>query len=224
MRKFRHILLTLALTLSASVIKAQDNEVGLGIRGGYNAAFGGFGSISVVTRQNLHKNFRINAGARYNTMGKTAAEARPTYLYDFDWGRFSTEALVNYTNLASISSISIGAGAGISGRRIGIKFGYYYRMFGNKAGFIKEPFNIYYELRTEFLPEVDDWGLQFLISNSEMLELERHYQPSFILQANHYIRQHLGLNMGIGCKPAGMFNMSADNYESYLKFGICYRW
>lgn len=224
MDRLKHIVLTLILSAVSLSIHAQENELSLGIRGGHNAAFGAFGAVSLETGQNLSENFRINAGLRYNTIGKTAVEARPAYIYDFSWGRISAEALLAYTNITSVNNISIGAGAGISGRWIGFKLGYYYRLFGGKGGCIKEPFNIYYELCADFLPMIDQWDLQLRITNCDLLELERHFQPSFILESSYYMHQHLGLNMGIGCKPAGMFNMSADNYESYLKLGVCYRW
>ena len=221
---FRHTLFTLILSAASFCLQAQENELYLGLRAGHNAAFGTFAAVSLESDQSLSENFRINAGLRYNTIGKTAAESRPAYTYDFSWGRISAEALLACTNLSSVRSMSIGAGAGISGKWIGVKLGYYYRLYGGKAGYIKEPFNIYYELCADILPMIDSWDLQFLITNCEFLELERHYQPSFIAQSSYYMRHHLGLSMGIGCKPAGMFNMSADYYESYLKLGVCYRW
>ena len=68
------------------------------------------------------------------------------------------------------------------------------------------------------------WDLFLSITNNELFELERHFQPSFIAECFYYPTQKIGVPFGLGCKPAGMFNMSADYYQSYLKTGLCYRW
>ena len=67
---------------------------------------------------------------------------------------------------------------------------------------IHEPFNIYYELCLNFLPMVRDWDLHFSITNSEIFELERHYQPSFIAECRHYPLPELGIIFGLGYKPS----------------------
>ena len=63
-----------------------------------------------------------------------------------------------------------------------------------------------------------------MITNCEIFELERHFQPTFIAEGTYCFKDHLGISLGIGCKPAGMFNMSADYYESFMNFGFSYRW
>jgi hypothetical protein len=117
-----------------------------------------------------------------------------------------------------------GAGAGISGKWVSGRLGYYYHSFGGTRGHINEPFNIYYELSASLLPMMDKWDLKVTVTNCEIFELERHYQPSFSASCSYFPRQDIGVHMGIGCKPSGMFHLSADYYESYLKIGLCYRW
>lgn len=224
MHKFRYLfVISLCIALSA-VLHAQENDVTIGFRGGYNASFGGFASASVETHQTLHEHFMISGGLQYKTIGTTAVEARPAYIKDFQWGRIGAECLLSYTNLLSVNSMAIGAGAVYTGKWIGAKLGYFYRSFGSKGDSITEPFNIYYEICANFLPMREDWDLEFIITNNEMFELERHYQPTFIAQCKYLLKEHIGVSMGIGCEPAGMFHMSADYYESYLKLGVCYRW
>ena len=209
---------------SSVILRAQDRDVSLKVSTGYSAPFGAFATTSLETDQPLGKNFKIDGGLRYSSIRMTSIETRPAFHKEYSWGQISAEALLAYSNHTSVNNLSFGAGAGISGKWIGFKLGYYYRLFGIKGRFINEPFNIYYELRANLLPMIDAWDLQLLITNSEMFELERHYQPTFIAQCSYFFPHHIGLTMGIGCKPAGMFNMSADFYESYLKLGVCYRW
>lgn len=224
MIKLRHIFVILVLVLSPSILRAQNNEVKLGLRTGYNAALGTFGAVSVETTQNFRNNFSIDGGLQYNTIGKAAFEAHPAYSFQFEKCRLSVETLLSYNNISSINSIAIGAGANIDYKSITGKLGYFYRLFGGKGGFINEPFNIYYELNVHCLKKIEKWDLDLIITNCELFELERHYQPSFIAEGSYYPLSKMGISLGIGCKPAGMFNISADYYQSYIKAGVCYRW
>lgn len=210
--------------ISSVILTAQERDISLKVSSGYNAPFGVFAATSLETNQPLCKNFKLEGGLRYSSIRTMSAEARPAYFKKFSWGKVTAEALLAYTSFTSVNNLSLGAGAGISGKWIGLKLGYYYRLLGRAGNFINEPFNIYYEFQANFLPMIQEWDLQLLITNSELCQLERHFQPAFIAQCSYYFPQHIGLTMGLCCKPAGMFNMSADFYESYLKLGVCYRW
>ena len=224
MIKFRHLLTILTLALSPLILKAQDNEVKVGVRAGYNAAFGGYGALSLETTQTFRKGFAINGGVQYNTIGKTALEARPAYAINFKWGKIAPEVLLAYTNMSSVNSFAVGAGLGGDFGGVSAKLGYYYHTFGGQGGKITEPFNIYYELSVHLLRKVENWKMDLTITNNETFDLERHYQPSFIAECFHYPTDKIGVSFGIGCKPSGMFHMSADHYQTHIKTGVCYRW
>ena len=224
MNKISHILLIFLLALPSFAAKAQDDELMLKLRAGHNVSFGGFAAFSLETLQNLGNNFQLGGGLQYNTIGRTALEARPAWFIDFDWGRISAETLLVYRNLTSVNSFAAGAGAEISGRWLAARIGYYYHLYGHRGESIKEPFNIYYELRVNLLPMLEAWDLHLAFTNSEIFELERHYQPTFMAQCCYDLNGCLALSMGAGYKPAGMFHLSADYYQSFLNLGICYRW
>ena len=224
MRKALNFLLIFFLALQAISLNAQEDEITVKIRTGHNASFGGFGAVSLETVQNFDSGFLLCGGVQYNTIGRTALEARPAWSVNYNWGVVSAEALLTYRHLASVNSLAAGAGASISGKWVGFKLGYYYHMYGHGGESIMEPFNLYYELLVNLLPMVEAWDLQLAITNSEIFELERHYQPTFIAQCRYDMNERLGFSMGIGCKPAGMFHLSADYYQSFLNLGVCYKW
>lgn len=224
MHRIRVAILILSLTLCPLFLNAQDGELIMGVRTGHNASSGGFAAFSIESLNTFENNFQLSAGAQYNTTGKTAFESRPSYYKNYRWGRLTAETLLAYTHLTSVSSFAAGAGADVSGKWVGAKLGYYYRLYGHKGEYVKEPFNVYYELRVNFLPMLEKWDLQFVLTNNETFELERHYQPSFIMQCRHDFNDCFSMTMGAGCKPAGMFNLSADYYQSFLNLGVCYSW
>ena len=222
--KVRLLLTLYLLTFCPFALKAQDDEVMARLQAGHNAAFGGFAALSLETVQTFGKKMSVCGGVQYNTIGKTAVEIRPAYHVNLDWGKLSAEALATYTNLTQVNCLSVGAGARVDSKSISGRLGYYYRLFGGEGGTITEPFNIYYECILHLLRKLDNWKLDLVITNNEIFELERHYQPSFIVESFYYPTNRLGISFGIGYKPAGIFHLSADNYQSYIKTGICYRW
>ena len=187
MLKYRYLLLILLITSSAIGLRAQDDEVMLNLRSGYNAALGTFAAVSIETIQTYDCDFKISAGVQYSTIGKTALEACPAYAITYKWGKITPEVLLAYTNMSSVNSFAVGAGVGGDFGEVSAKLGYYYHKFGGKGGKITEPFNIYYELSVHLLRKVENWKMDLIITNNEIFDLERHYQPSFVVECFHYI-------------------------------------
>lgn len=214
----------LLLLISTTTLRAQEGKALLGIRAGHSAPFGGFAAASLEAEHSFERYFSVSGGALFNTIGKTAVELRPSYFHDLECGRLTAEILIHSTNLSSFTNIAFGSGVGLKGKWADIKLGYYYRLYGNSRGWLKEPFNIYYELGINCLPMSEKWDLRLTITNNEIFELERHYQPSYIIQGWYYPGERIGVTLGLNYKPAGTFHASTDYYQLHSKAGICYRW
>lgn len=210
--------------VAAGMEPIKSDQVMIDLRAGHNAALGSFTAFALQTQQIFGDDSRLDTGVQYNTLGKIALEARQSYDIHFDWGELLPEAIVTYSNLSSINSLSIGAGAKAYFGRLSAKLGYYYHLYGNKSGKISEPFNIYYEFCVDIFHKIEKWALDLILTNCEPFELERHYQPSFIAECHHNFCKNLCLSLGVGYKPSGTFNISADYYQSFIKTGLCYRW
>lgn len=224
MFKSRYLIIFFLLITGSISLNAQDKEFKLGLRAGHNAVFGGFAAASFEGMGHFNPDFSISGGVQYNSIGKTAVEAHPTYHKQVDSGKLSVETLLAYTNLSSLNSCSFGVGAALDFEMARVRLGYYCRLYGGQGEMITEPFNIYYELKVHCLKRIEDWNLDFVITNCEIFELERHYQPSFIAEGGFNPTDKMGFCFGIGYKPAGMFHIAADYYQTFIKTGICYRW
>ena len=226
MNKVYRIILVLICLLVPNnmILKAQDDILMVRLRAGNNTSFGNFAAVSFESAKRIYNELSVSGGVQYNTIGKTALEARPAYDFPFDWGVVSAEMPLTYTNFSSVNSFTAGAGASFKSVWASARLGWYYRVYGGKGGKINEPFNVYYEATVHFLRNIKDWNLDFTITDCEIFELERHYQPSFIIEGSYYPTENLGVHLGIGCNPAGMFNIAADYYQTYLRTGVCYRW
>lgn len=224
MIKVKHLFLALLVAICPTLLKAQENDIRVGLRAGHNAVFGGFAAASLETNQTFCKDFSISGGVQYNTIGKTALEARPGYIMNFDWGRLTAETLVFYSNLSNVDNFAAGAGARAEFGRTSMQLGYYYRVYGNEVNKLTEPFNLYYELRVGLLENTKDWDLDLILTNNEIFELERHYQPTYLAECFYYPTDNLGVTLGVGYKPSGTFHIAAGYYQTFIKTSLCYRW
>ena len=224
MIKIKHLFLALILAIMPTLLKAQENDIKVGLRAGHNAVFGGFTAASLETTQTFCKDFSLSGGVQYNSIGKTALEARPAYKMDFDWGKLTAEMLAFYSNLSNTDNFAAGAGARAEIGRTSMQLGYYYRVYGNDTNKLTEPFNLYYSLRVHLFQNNEDWDLDLILTNNEIFELERHYQPTYLAECFYYPTDNLGLTLGVGYKPSGTFHIAAGYYQTFIKTSVCYRW
>lgn len=205
-------------------MSAQENLLDVRIKAGDNASFGFFSSFSAAIDHRFADDFSLKGGAQYNTIGRTALELRPHHsfsLWDLD---LYTESLFHYANQSSINTIAAGLGLGYSSSYLSVFIGYYYRHFFAKESNWAEEANLYYKFCLSLIPFKETSDIFLYVTNSEMFELERHYQPSLVIQYWKYINESLGIGLGLSYKPAGMFHLTSDYYQTYLNFGLCYSW
>ena len=213
-----------ALLCTVGTLGAQERSVSVGLRSGYNAVHEGFSSVLLVGDYGFGDNWAVRGGVQYSTIGRTAVELRPTYSRDVEWATLSARALVHYAGQNSSNNLAAGVGVGLSNRFLFCELGYYYRTIFGRGGRIDEPVNFFYELSVELLPNVEDWDLQFIFTNSQICDLERQYQPSWIVRTEWQASDRVGLTLDVNYKSAGMFNMSTDFYQLFIQAGLCYRW
>ncbi|MBO7231418.1 MAG: hypothetical protein J6V20_08465 [Bacteroidaceae bacterium] len=221
--RHKYILLLL-FSVFSSLLYAQDNTVELSVKGGNNMALGNFVALSIDANTVPCKSFSLKGGLQYNFSSDFVAEVRPAYFYDLPKMRLSVEALVHYQPLNNIHNVAAGGGFGLRTRYLWATLGYYHRSITSGKSRFCEPFNLYYEFGVNVLPSVEICDLMFSISNSRIFDLERHYQPSLIVDCMLYPIEKWGVVLGACYKPAGMFNLSSDYYQFYANIGVCYKW
>ena len=224
MLNFKTLIISALALCWTTVMSAREGKVQFEARAGHSGTFGAFFAPSLLAEYSLEDYFTVSGGVQYSTVGKTSLEVCPAYFHDLNWGRISAEALIHYTHIFNLNNFAAGAGVYLKTRWIDARLGYYYRLYGNGKASIREPFNIYYRGTIHCLPMSEKWDLDLTMSNCETFELERHYQPSFIIQGWHYPKDFLGITLGVNYTPAGMLHRSADYYKLYTNAGICYRW
>ena len=220
----RLLLLLILFVTYAHALRAQDVYATFGVKGGHNALFGPFAAISAEAGYEAMRGFAISGGVQCSTIGRVVAEFRPRYFHDFDFGRLSGEVLLGYTYHSRMSNYIVGCGASLDIKALWATLGYYHRTITLAKDYICEPLNIYYELGVRCVPRREKWDLNIAVTNSRIFEVERHYQPSLVVDAWWYLLDRLSLLLGFNYMPAGMFNLSSDYGRAYANVGVCCRW
>ena len=202
----------------------QVQNMALGVRGGYNVALGAYSAVSLEGDFGVVDNVGVRGGVQWATYGRTAVELRPSYAHPTSWGSLHLRGLLHYTSQASSRTFAAGVGAGLSSKVVFCTLGYYYRTLGAGGQYANEPVNFFYELGFHFLPDAESVDLQLVFTNHELFELERQYQPTWMVRGEWAVSDALGVSLAVNYKSAGMFNMSADFYQLNFKAGVCYRW
>lgn len=224
MIKIRLTMLAVMLMCSFANAGAQHSELMLRLKAGDSASHGAFGAAALILSHQSESGLALSGGAQYSSIGSVACELRPSYSFDTDICSLGAEALLHYGSQAYVGNYALGAGVLLSMKALHARLGYFYRSFYGRESCVSEPFNIYYELSVNILERSDDWDLYLSFTNAEFLQLERHYQPSYLLQGCWHGLERMSFRLGLGYKPAGMFNMSSDYYQLSADIGICYRW
>ena len=224
MLKTKFFLIVSLLVCCCSFILAQDSGISFRLRAGDTTPFGGFAAVSADVNHSFENNFAVSGGVQYNSIGRTATEIRPAYIFDLENGSLRTKVLLHYSHQSSIDNFAVGFGADYSYKWLFLTAGYYYRIYGCNGSYMKEYFNLFYQGGLKCLPKVDKWDLNIYVTNCELFELDRHYQPSLMVQGWWYPNEWLGVNLGVSYKHTGMFGIASDYYQLYGSTGICYRW
>ncbi len=215
-------ILLLSLTPSFSRTTGAELETCLG----HNVYFGLYHSEALVLRHDAGRCFRVEAGFQTVSFGKRSLDIRPVFFHDFRFGRAVLEAVVSYGTLSGSRTLCAGAGAGLEMPRWWFFLGYYHRTVSARGypDRITEPVNTAYEIGVSLLPRSRRWDALLRISNRTMFDIERIYQPTFTAEALWHSDRRISLRLGAGYKPAGMFHLSHNHYQSFVKFGISYKW
>lgn len=62
-----------------------------------------------------------------------------------------------------------------------------------------------------------------MISNVDDYQMERMWQPLFMVGAWYDVTNNWRLNFGVQCKPTGMFHLDATFYGATARAGFTYR-
>ena len=198
----------------------------------YNKTWGHHGNFDVQALMPFNHYFEMEAKVQFSTANvyTGAVQLRPKI--EMPVGELFVETDVMYRAIARnrIGDITAALALGYRMDYVSVTLGVFSRVLDNwdrsintDETYVVEPFNMLYRLEVFCRPQNNPWNLSFMFSNVDDYQMERMWQPLFMIGAWYDVTDHWRINMGVQCKPTGMFHLDATFYGATLRAGFSYK-
>lgn len=173
--------------------------------------------------------FKVSTDSRY------ALNARADFKYHLNTGYSSffairNQYLYNISAAGNMHDMAISLAAAYSHPYVDVAVGANARMMtpikmhaNTPRSSIWEP-GLVYDIEARIFPIKSVWNIGAQITNMRMYEIERMYQPNFILKGNYRITgegsDNLNLKLMAGFQPVGLMHIATLYYSFFFNVGI----
>lgn len=88
---------------------------------------------------------------------------------------------------------------------------------------VLEPFIFTYRVEGFVRPKSSPWNIALCVTNMDDYQIERVWQPLFILGGWYDVTDNWRVRLATECKPTGMFHLNAAFYGIDVRAGVQYR-
>lgn len=229
-----HVLWALFLWAISAV--AQETAKPVELRAfatyGYNYTWEHYGNFDFLARVPLNRHFELDAAAELSTANlyTLSADARPLFQLAVGELYIDTRLLYRAVVRNRMHELSASLGLGYRMDYVDVQLGVYTRnMFEfnrdwhSEDEIVTEPFGFLYSIEVFVRPQSSNWNLSFRISDTDDFQIERMWQPLFMIGGRYSPTERLSVLMQAQCKPTGMFHLNASFYGAQLRAGISYK-
>lgn len=199
---------------------------------GYNRTWEHMGNVDLYAHMPVVKNVQLDARVQYQSANLLtgALVVRPTF--DLPVGQLFLETEVLYKGVLRNRMSDLCAALSLGWRfdYVSVQIGGFARVLDSwdrdwhsEDKYETEPFNLLYRLEVFARPQTNNWNLSLTVSNRDDWQMERMWQPLFMLNARYDINEHWRLHWEAETKITGMFHLNATFYAAYLRTGFSYR-
>ena len=198
----------------------------------YNTTWSHHGNFDIQALMPINPHFEMEAKLQLSTANvyTGALQLRPKF--ELPVGELFIETDMMYKAVARnrMGDITALIGVGYRMDYVSVTIGSFTRIVDDydrdwhqTDNYVVEPFNLMYRLEVFCRPQTNNWNLSFLFSNMDDYQMERMWQPIFAIGAYYDVTEHWRINMGVQCKPTGMFHLDATFYGATCRAGFSYR-
>ena len=198
----------------------------------YNTTWGHHANFDVQALMPINPHFEMEANLQLSTANVHTGMMKLRPKFELPVGEMFLESDLMYAAHARthIGDITAAVGLGYRMDYVSVTIGSFFRVmddwtrswYSNET-YMVEPFNLLYRLEVFCRPQDNNWNLSFLFSNIDDYHMERMWQPLFSVRAWYDVTEHWRLNMGVQCKPTGMFHLDASFYGATARAGFTYK-
>lgn len=198
----------------------------------YNKTYRHQANFDIQALMPINQHFEMEAKVQLSTANvyTGALQFRPKF--ELPAGELFLESNLMYRAIVrnQVADITAAVGVGYRMDYVSVTIGSFCRViddwtrswYSNET-YMVEPFNLLYRVEVFCRPQDNNWNLSFLFSNIDDYHMERMWQPLFSVRAWYDVTDHWRLNMGVQCKPTGMFHLDASFYGATARAGFTYK-
>ena len=198
----------------------------------YNTTWGHHGNFDVQSLMPINKHFELEAKLQFSTafVYTEVVQLRPKFELPVGELFIETDVMLRTVARNRVNDLTAALGVGYRMDHVSVTLGLFARVLDNwdrsvhnDETYMVEPFNFLYRVEAFCRPQDNPWNLSFMISNVDDYQMERMWQPLFMVGAWYDVTNNWRLNFGVQCKPTGMFHLDATFYGATARAGFTYR-
>ena len=198
----------------------------------YNTTWGHHGNFDVQSLMPINKHFELEAKLQFSTANvyTEVVQLRPKFELPVGELFIETDVMLRTVARNRVNDLTAALGVGYRMDHVSVTLGLFARVLDNwdrsvhnDETYMVEPFNFLYRVEAFCRPQDNPWNRSFMISNVDDYQMERMWQPLFMVGAWYDVTNNWRLNFGVQCKPTGMFHLDATFYGATARAGFTYR-
>ena len=199
---------------------------------GYNYTWSHYGNLDLWTRVGLNKHFELDGAVQLSTANvyTLSLDARPLFPLPVGEMYLDTRLLYKAVVRSRTHEMSAALGLGYRMDYVDVQLGVYSRFlmdfdyrWHSEDEIVAEPFGFLYSIEVFVRPQSSNWNLSFRFSDTDDYQIERLWQPLFMIGGRYSPTDRLSVLLQAQCKPTGMFHLNASFYGAVVRAGISYR-
>lgn len=233
MRNKRYLVL-LALSFLAASAAAQTRGIGLTALGdySYNTTYGSSAGIDLIADIPVGSRFDCEPALQLTTAGIHTAAVQTRSLFPLDKGALYLKNRIAFKDVArsGMYDACLGLSMGWTCQHLDVEAGMFGRVmdsFGREYHSLDaamcEPFNLIYSIKGILRKSDSRWNAWASVSNVDLFQLERMWQPIISAGAWYDLTDRLSLRLDAVCKPTGMFHLNAEFYSISARAGVTFK-
>ncbi|MGM9838250.1 MAG: hypothetical protein ACI30A_07185 [Paludibacteraceae bacterium] len=210
-----------------------ESRYQLGIMGeyAYNRTWGHMGNVDIRALMPINPYFEMQANVQLSSAAvyTGAAVLRPKFALPAGELFLETELLYRAVARNRQGDFCAALSVGYRMDYVSLNIGMFGRVMSSwdrdwhtTETYNIEPFNLLYRLEVFCRPQTCNWNISACIANVDDFQMERMWQPIFMLGGRYDVDNHWRVLAEAECKPTGMFHLNATLYSASVRAGFCY--
>ena len=235
MKKLTTLFLLLAGLLPAMAqVQFGTDQYAVRLNVGYlhNTTYGSYAGFDIGGFMPINQHFEMQADLRFTTANTHAfgVQLRPKFPLPVGELFIEDRLLAGFYKRDNFNDMVHAIGVGYRMDYVSVQFGMSTRLiipipynWHDVSEITLEPFNLTYRVEVFVRPHTSPWNISACISNMTDYQIERMWQPIFMLGGLYNIDEHWRVNLSALCKPTGMFHLNAKYYAAEVRAGFAYK-